>query len=69
MKVPEWPPMKERKGFKYTLNVVNGVHQIHKQEVSKGLIYLHPFPPPSPKFRDVCMYNKGIRTAGGSPHS
>lgn len=38
MKVPEWLPMKnEGKGFKWDLNLVNGVFQFVKQEVSNGL--------------------------------
>lgn len=33
MVVPEWLPMKEGKEIKYTLSLVNGVYQMHKQEV------------------------------------
>eukprot|EP00903_Cladosiphon_okamuranus_P015917 g14702.t1 len=32
MKVPEWPPMKDNKDFKYKLSLVNGVYQMHRQE-------------------------------------
>eukprot|EP00752_Nemacystus_decipiens_P013824 g12273.t1 len=32
MKVPEWLPTKEGKDFKYTVSLVNGVYQMHKQE-------------------------------------
>ncbi|CAB1115455.1 AST [Ectocarpus sp. CCAP 1310/34] len=32
MVVPQWLPMKEDKEIKYTLSLVNGVYQMHKQE-------------------------------------
>ena len=40
MAVPEWLPQKEGKEVKYVLSLVNGVYQMHKQEVcGVGLAY------------------------------
>lgn len=36
MVVPEWLPMKEDKEIKYKLSLVNGVYQMHQQEVGFG---------------------------------
>lgn len=36
MVVPEWLPTKEEKEIKYTLALINGVYQVHNQEV--GLV-------------------------------
>jgi len=36
MAIPEWLPAKGDKEIKYTLSLVNGVCQMHKQEVGGG---------------------------------